>query len=174
MGPSETPMGAAAWTPREARVDQTAASTTANTCSAALAATPALAMTALGDTTASWYRDSFQATIDKVKATGRIVLEGAERAAEGTSRTLFAAPCTQAMPCATTDLEGIFRVSARSGPNDVGNLMPKAFAPALVTVSLTGLVAIKDVGPGATMADTGEEEEVAMGLKGATKRDLEA
>ena len=54
------------------------------------------------------------------------------------------------------------RVSARSGPNDVGNVMPKAFAPALVAVSLTGLVVIKDVGPGATMADTGEEEEVAM------------
>ena len=100
--PCETPMGAAA-RPREAHVNQTAAITTANTCSAAPAATPALAMTALGDTTASWCRDSLQATIDKVRATGRIVLEGAERAAEETSRTLFTAPCTQAMPCATAD-----------------------------------------------------------------------
>ena len=41
--------------------------------------------------------------------------------------------------------------------------MPKAFAPALVAVSLTGLVAIKDVGPGATMADTGEKEPQATG-----------
>ena len=84
-------------------MNQTAVSTTANTCSAAPAATPALAMTALGDTTASWYRDSIQATIDRVRATGRIVLEGAERAAEEISRTLFTAPCARAMPCATTD-----------------------------------------------------------------------
>ena len=48
------------------------------------------------------------------------------------------------------------------GLSEAGNLMQKAFAPGLFTVSLTGLVASKEVGPGATMADTEEEEEVGV------------
>ena len=52
--------------------------------------------------------------------------------------------------------------------------MPKAFAPALVAVSLTGLVAIKDVGPGATNRHWGKgrgRQDPVSGQSGAKKRE---